>query len=186
MQTSVTGENDNDMDADEPDEDDPEGEAEAEGEDNDEEEKEEEDAGLEPSPVAASAAGEGAVGENEATPAGRKKIGNSSNVQRGPQKQCVLIVTRNALGKRVRLSEFKVMRRGQRGIKAVKVFDDDAVAALSVVPDDVVPKMPTRPKEAWQLHQESISASLPSTTDAKHVAPGAAAPDAAAPVAAAN
>eukprot|EP00928_Gymnodinium_smaydae_P009830 TRINITY_DN13680_c0_g2_i2.p1 TRINITY_DN13680_c0_g2~~TRINITY_DN13680_c0_g2_i2.p1 ORF type:complete len:2124 (+),score=527.12 TRINITY_DN13680_c0_g2_i2:96-6467(+) len=80
-----------------------------------------------------------------------------AGLQRGPQRQCALIVTELGYAKRVRLSEFRLGRRGARGMRGVKLSEGDAVVSLCIVPDGEIPPIPRKPREPWMLYQEHLA-----------------------------
>merc|ERR1711971_518554 len=72
--------------------------------------------------------------------------------------QCVLLVTERGNGKRVRLTDFPMRRRGNKGLVGIRVHDDeDQVAALHVVSREQMPPAPARPRDAWVLYREHLA-----------------------------
>lgn len=104
-------------------------------------EQEDEGSGGEPSPTSPSGSGSGAW-------------------QKLMAAQSVLIVTRGGMGKRLPLSELKLVPRNRTGQQAIKLgkrpSQDDAVCAICITGSQSLPKLPRRPKAPQELYQDSL------------------------------
>eukprot|EP00435_Cladocopium_sp_Y103_P015238 s2274_g3.t1 len=104
-------------------------------------EVEDEGSGGEPSPTSPSGGGSGAW-------------------QKFMAAQSVLFVTSGGMGKRLPLSELKLLPRNRTGQQAIKLGkrpgQDDAVCAICITGSQSLSKLPRRPKAPQELYQESL------------------------------
>jgi DNA topoisomerase II len=71
---------------------------------------------------------------------------------------CVLLVSRDGMGKRVKMRNLKLLKRNQRGHIAFKPDVGDAVVAAFVTYSDEPTKLPRKPREPAVLYQEVLQA----------------------------
>eukprot|EP00929_Paragymnodinium_shiwhaense_P100316 TRINITY_DN6255_c0_g2_i1.p1 TRINITY_DN6255_c0_g2~~TRINITY_DN6255_c0_g2_i1.p1 ORF type:complete len:2100 (+),score=564.25 TRINITY_DN6255_c0_g2_i1:317-6616(+) len=136
-------------------------EADGAGQDEEEDEPEQDDDGQDD----ADDAGENAQVEDngEASAVAKKPVADVDPVVAG---QTILLVTRDGLGKRVPLSDFRAarlgqkgwQRRNQRGKTIMRQKGDDELAALQVVTREELPKQPPRPRDAAMFFLEDLQA----------------------------
>ncbi|CAE7303527.1 gyrA [Symbiodinium natans] len=91
-----------------------------------------------------------------ASPRAAKTGEVSASLQQFLEAHSVLIINEKGFGKRVRLSDVKLSNRNAVGQK-LRLQEESDVAAICVVPSDVLPQLPPRPRDAPTLYKDSLA-----------------------------
>lgn len=82
--------------------------------------------------------------------------------------QSVLIVTESGMGKRVALSDLKLMSRNKKGVQAIKLSGGDQVCAMCITGSQMLPRMPRKPRSPAEIYQDAAAHAAGSPPEAAH------------------